>query len=568
MLHHPKVQIFSLVLVLGSISHAQDLPQCSTQRVNGDCAWIFDRLDPISPPTIQMRPDAHVHVSVAGALPYETLTLDPQTFQAIAPSDQTQGLVTAIMPSLKGISTPSVSGEFKAQIEAPIAIPEDVAKVKEDLLKLASYLDNPFPDIQTFVLNAEMFYGQIQEAVAPLPRPRDEKGIAKRPSTIPQKTPSPWDHYSKWRALVLCELSAPECIGSDVPQFSDLIASGSSIQTNLTPPPQDKPTSPSPPPPLRFDSVRFDSLAAETEKDIRALKPGDHPEEFVKLLGALQKREKLLIKAVPTYAAAWLPAVTAINKDLQTYFVNIKETGGATVKAPVEIGDIEDPRYLSKNVRSNTRFLGRSVTYSVNSVNQIGVTTTAVATTSQKTSIATLTVLYADPIFEVSTGALFSALPSRTFANQTLVNVKPGTIPTTGDIIITESKSRPIVIPYVAANWRLGHDFSIGGRRSAIYFTTGVGFNAYNTTAEYAAGPSLSWRMIMVSPLFYIGHDTHLTQGETVGQVWCNSSAAAGSATACVGSPPSPSIKYYWRGAFALGIGIRVPTFFGSITGH
>jgi hypothetical protein len=298
------------------------------------------------------------------------------------------------------------------------------------------------------------------------------------------------------------------------------------------------------------------------------LKPDDHPEKYAAMLADLQAREVLLVKAVPAYAAAWLPGITAINKDLQTYFINIKETAGAGAKDLLELGYIDDPRRLSDHVQSSTRFLGRLVTYSVNSVNQIGVTTTAVATTAQRTSIATLTVLYADPIFEVSTGVLFSTLPNRTFANQTLVNVMPGTVPTTGDIIITQSIIRPIVLPYVAANWRLGHNFLIEGRRSAVYFTTAVGFNAYNTTAEYAVGPSLSWRMIMLSPLFHIGHDIHLTQGETVGQVWCNSSASAGSPTACTGAPPAPSSKTYWRGAFAFGVGIRVPTSFGTTAGH
>jgi len=559
---------FGLVLLLASLGRAQQLPKCSTQKVNGDCAWVFDRLDPLSPPTIQMRPNARVHVTVVGPLPYETLTLDPQSFQAIAPADQTQGFVTALMPSLKGVTTPTVSPQFKAKLEMHVTVGNDVQQVKNDLLTLASYLDNPFPDIQTFVMNAENFYGQIQEAVAPLPRPRDATGTPVRPATIPMATPFPWNSYAEWRTVVLCELSAPECAPEVKVLFRDVLVTGMSVQTSLTPPPQDKPTVPPPPPPLRFDTQRFDSLATKISQEISSLKPEDHPDKYTAMLADLQTREVLVVKAVPAYAAAWLPGITAINKDLQTYFVNIKETAGTVATDFLELGCIDDPRRLSDHVQSNTRFLGRLVTYSVNSVNQIGVTTTAVATTAQKTSIATLTVLYADPIFEVSTGVLFSTLPNRTFANQTLVNVMPGTIPTTGDIIITQSIIRPIVLPYVAANWRLGHDFLIDGRRSAIYFTTAVGFNAYNTTAEYAIGPSLSWRMIMLSPLFHIGHDIHLTQGETVGQVWCNSSASAGSPTACTGAPPAPSSKTYWRGAFALGVGIRVPTSFGTTAGH
>lgn len=319
---------------------------------------------------------------------------------------------------------------------------------------------------------------------------------------------------------------------------------------------------------MKFDKATSDALASTVDNEIKALLPGDQPEIYAAELVKLQAREVSLIAATPAYAAAWLPGVTAINKDLQTYFVNLKETASATYINNVEVGYIDDPHRLSLQVANITRLLGRPVTYSINAVNQIAVMTTAVPTTAQKTSVATITVLYGDPIFEVSTGAILSFLPNRTFANQTLVNTNTSGIPATGNIIITQSLIRPIVIPYVGANFRLGHDFLVGRRRSAVYFTTAVGFNGYNTTAEYAVGPSFSWRMIMLSPLFHIGHDVHLTQGETVGEVWCNTAAAPGSPTACSGAPPAPSSKSFWRGSFALGIGIRVPTSFGTTTGH
>jgi hypothetical protein len=133
----------------------------------------------------------------------------------------------------------------------------------------------------------------------------------------------------------------------------------------------------------------------------------------------------------------------------------------------------------------STRFLGRQVTYSVNAVNQIAVLTTAVPTSGQKSSVATITVLYVDPIFEVSTGALLSTMPNRTFANQTLVTGNSGGLQTTGNVVISQSIIRPIVLPYAAANWRIGHDFLMPDKhRGAVYFTTAVAFNAYNTTAE------------------------------------------------------------------------------------
>lgn len=513
-----------------------------------------------------MRSNARISISVVRPLAYEALSLDPQSFQAIAPSDQTQGFLAAIIPSLKGVTTPSVTSQFFFKVETDSS---DVTKVKDNLIALQKQLDSPFPELQSFLSNAQVFYAQIQEAVLPLPRPRTNQNNPKRIAAIPGNTPYPWSSYSDWATLILCELSQAECTDNIAP-FTDLMTTGASVQNSLTPSPPATSTTPPEPPPLTFDITKFNAQVAETVKDIDKLKPDDHPEQYLKELNALKQREGLLIKEVPVYAATWLPGVTAVNKDLQTYFVNIKETAGNKPGNVLDLGFIDDPKHISQDAgtATSTKFLGRLVTYSINAINQVSVLTTAVPTTAQKTSVVTISVIYSAPRLEVSTGFLLSWLPNRTFANQTTVNVSAGSIPTTSNIVLTQSIIRPIVLPYAAANIRLGNDFTIRQRRAAIYWTTAIGFNAYNTTAEYAVGPSLSWRMIMLSPLFHIGHDTHLTQGETVNQIWCNTAAPAGSATACVGTPPAPSSKTFWRGAFAFGIGIRVPTSFGTTAGH
>jgi hypothetical protein len=125
----------------------------------------------------------------------------------------------------------------------------------------------------------------------------------------------------------------------------------------------------------------------------------------------------------------------------------------------------------------------------------------------------------------------------------------------------------PLVIPFAAANYRISPEYNwLGGRRNAFYATLGVGLNPYNTQVEYVGGFSFSWRYLMFSPLYHLGHGTHPTQGEQVGQIWCVYGAAAGSnPPPCAGGPPpSPSTKNYWTGAFALGISVRIPTTFSS----
>ena len=262
-------------------------------------------------------------------------------------------------------------------------------------------------------------------------------------------------------------------------------------------------------------------------------------------------------------------AVANIDKDLGTYFFNIQEAHA--VGCCGSVGTITDPQNVKgqRNVQLS-KFLGRQVVYAVSAVNQVGTSSASVITPAQKKAILSITVVYADPIFEVSAGNLFSMLPSRSFANQTTVTQTPGSSPTQGNVVIAQTISRPTDVLFAAGNWRLGHDFLWpDSRRGAMYFTASAGLNVNNTAAEFGVGPSISWRSLMFSVLYDWGHDVRLTQGEYVGQIWCNQSAASsnGSIPKCNGQPPAPSTEKYWRGAIAFGLSVRVPTIFGGGSG-
>jgi len=204
----------------------------------------------------------------------------------------------------------------------------------------------------------------------------------------------------------------------------------------------------------------------------------------------------------------------------------------------------------------------------VNTVNEVATFRASVPSPTQKKSIVTITVVYADPRFEVSAGAFFSTLPDRSFANQTTVTQNPPAVPTPGNVVITQTIQRPEIVPFVGANFRLGPEgLWPDGRRRAFYLTTAISLNPYNTTAEFGLGPSISWRSIMFSGLLHVGHDVRLTQGEFVGEIWCNQPAANGSIPKCSGSPPIPSPEKYWKAGFAFGISVRVPTVFGGGAG-
>ena len=254
-------------------------------------------------------------------------------------------------------------------------------------------------------------------------------------------------------------------------------------------------------------------------------------------------------------------AVANIDKDLGSYLLNINVS---YIVAPRDsIGTIVDPR--DENVQRNTqlnKFLGRQVVFAINAVNEVAASATSV-TLAQKKPVVTITVLYADPIFEASSGALFSMMPNRSFMNQTIVTQNPGSPPTQGNVVIAQTISRPTVVLFAGGNFRLGQDFLWPDhRRGAFYFSTTVGLNVNNTEAEFGFGPSISWRSTMFSVLYDWGHDIRLTQGEYIGEIWCNMSGSSGSIPKCAGPPPSPSTEKYWRGVLAFGISVRVPSVF------
>jgi hypothetical protein len=569
---HGSVTVLTMILLCPHWCRAQENPPtyCSTQKVNGDCVINVDRNYPVTLPTIQMRSGKKVLINVVNPLPFEALTLDPQSLQAISGTDQIASFFSSVFSSLKGVSA---GAQYSAQMSMELSPKESdndvVQQIMQDLKAMQELIGAPQARIDAFTQDAIVIYAQLQEALSPIPRPRGADGKIVRPAGVPSFTPDPWANYSNWQPVMLCEFSAAKCPANDrdypkdapQPRIQDMISAAGFLQVQMTLPPPAPPGATNYP---IFDIASFNQKTAEVSKLIAGLPPEEQG-QFIAKLGALQSQKAVLLASIPAYAAA----VSAISKDFQTYFVNILQTNAKFDRSTVTVlGEIRDPRRQSPQNSISTKLLGQQVTFVVNAVNEISSPGTSIPTATQKNAIVTITILYADPKFEVSTGVLFSTLSNRTFANQTTVTQNLGGVPTLGNVVIAGTTIRPIVLPFVGANWRLGHDFLWpDSRRGAIYFSGGVGFNAYNTTAEYVVGPSFSWRSIMLSALLHGGHESHLTQGEFVGQIWCNSSTASGTVPLCSGAPPSPSTAYHWAPAFAIGLSVRIPSMFSGSSG-
>lgn len=562
-----------LLAVFLSCDKAHAQKECSTEKVNSDCTITIDRNYPITPPTIQVHPGHMVVVVVKNPQVFESISLDPQTLQAVIGTDQTSGLVTGAVPYLKLVvgSTKSdlrASTELRGRAEMSgvnlIQPPPEITKVQDDLKHLDDLLTALDIKIQEFTGNATKVYLQLQEILSPLPRPvvtdtAAQTQVPVRDERLPATMP--WgSNFPVWQKLLLCELGPVCAEDSPPPSFKNILGLASRFQATL---PGAPPTPGSTPDITLWNDNAFQSAVTTTQSDIGALQPADR-EKYVNLLNELIARKA----NIATYNAA----ITGIAKDLSTYFFNISQVDvPTTIPAQLAVGEIHDPK-RSKDPKDknelNSKLLGLQVTFSVTAVNEVSTSVTSVPGPAAKKPIATITVLYADPIFEVSAGAFFSTLPNRSFANQTLVTQNPGASPTPGNVVIAETITRPTIVPFAGANFRLGPAFTwLGRRRGAFYLTGAVGANTYNSTAEFGVGPSVSWRAIMFSALYHIGHDTRLTQGEQVGEVWCNSTAATATVPKCSGSPPSPTSEKYWTGGFAFGISVRVPSVF-SASGH
>jgi hypothetical protein len=571
---------------------------CSTEKINGDCVLNIDRMYPIAMPTFQMHPGCHITVNVYHPFHFETLTLDPGTAQALQASDQGAALVAAAIGNTKGFSlTTSVAGttalshsQFamlsirREESESTEQETENRVAVKKNLATLNTMVTDALTPVYQYISHAKIIYAQVREIESSVPRPVDANGKAKQALSVPKWTYSPWSDYANWRRLLLFELSGrvsyraddkPDIFSPPTEEvgqpkvFKNVFSEASDLLARVpTPDPKDSTKTILPTNPL-FDSSSFDNLAKTTQDAIHALPQGEQ-NQYQEILDQLKLAETDIITAL-----ASLPgAITAIEKDFQVYTNNItlwngddpSQTGieASNGGEQVSLGRIPDPISSDKTLATYNA-LGRQIAYTVNAVNQVATSTLAVPTATQKQAVVTITALYADPRFEVSAGAFVSSLPNRSFSNYTNVNIVSG-IPTPFNIKIIESTSRPELLPFAAGNWRFGREYLMPGqRRGAFYGTAAVALNPYNSLPEFGGGVSFSWRSFMFSPLYHLGHSVQLTQGETVGEVWCvYGNASTATPPGCSPPPPAPSTKTYWTGAFAFGIGIRVPTSFSS----
>jgi hypothetical protein len=575
-------------------AHAQS---CSTEKVNHeDCHITIDRRYPVTLPTIQMSPGKRVTVYVDDPLEFETLSLDETGATALPGTDQTAAILTAGVPNFKGFVTSNVTIPAPTEF-APLALPNleggnpDQAQmdvINNELAVMRSMLvagqagPSDDPNNAKLYQDIRIVYAQLNQALAPIPKPGSDASESFVPPPDAPVTPNPWKDYTNWRNCVLYELAGGDTDGVNcqtpssphpvLPSFNNVLGRISLIQGRLpATPPAAAPVDP------LFDQATFDALAKHVKSDIEKLTvPANRTAETM----ALQKLKEIEDN-VNSKIAVLASTLTNVQKDFLTYYQNVYLAIHAVPqRATTEhhqtlsysiVGTIGDPQAARpiNNPFLYARFLGRQAVFSVNAVNNISTTQTSVTVASARISIATVTVLYADPRLETSAGAIVSFVHNRTFATQTITKPPAGSTLIAGDIVIAQTKTDPEVVPFVALHYRLFNDYLMPDhRRGAFYATAWVGLNPYSTVPEYGGGPTFSWRSLMLSFLYNRAHQTALISGESQGQVVCSPTATAGATPPpCTPAPPAPITRTNAINAFAIGLSVRLPTSFTAGTG-
>jgi len=603
-------------------------PVCSTEKVNGNCFVNIDRKYAITTPTFKLHRGSHITVCVFHPFPFETLTLDPGPASAYQGTDQAAALVTSLLTYGKGAvfgttsyttvnATSQKDYEFNLQFDSklgklfsestsrlnaesnPSRVTELEKQVSQELKDLNSTLTDAIRPVVTYFHDTNSIYAQIREVESALPRPvADVHNTELLAQGVPAHRANPWSDYHAWKTQITSDLRGQ---GSESTTLLDGLP-GPCYDKATDPAPPKGPWLPSPricpkgttnktaqPPqtPLGIPAS-YDVLDRTMLTDFAQLSallpdctpgqpnPSEDCQQYLKIkdsIAVLSDRHNRVAQALSD-ATDLLPGIlTKITSDMQTLYENIYLTPD-TAPESVEVGVIPGPDSVApadaeeKKILTVYKALAPTITYTLNEQNQIANSLLGLPAATQKQSVAAITALYAAPRFEASAGAFFSWLPNRTFSNVTNVAVTGG-VPAPTSIQIQMTKTTPpLVVPFAAANYRISPEYAwLGGRRSAFYLTAGVGLNAYDTQVEYPAGFSFSWRYLMISPLYHLGHSTHLINGEMVGQTWCqygNGATATSTPPVCAGAPPVPATKSYWTGQFAIGISVRVPTTYAS----
>ena len=523
-------------------------PECSLAKTNRSCWIVIDRSHLFAPPTIQMYPGSELTVWLKNPRYFERYFLDYQSSQVTPSPDVTSAIVAPLLTPLaklslahasKGAPKCAASDISLSQLDSSQHVKDNQGLYIACLVKFANDAKEIYSDLEV-VASPDAYWNKVPTI------PVDNSVASTKLKTIKDK------------------------IGDRV--ASELALSGSlslALKNAQTLPPATTKTATSPAPATATaGSVTITTpTSVTTTITTIAGTAGAAGSTSTSTTSATASYDNESIEILEELNAV-LASANAIATDLVGYGARIADlpdpastidlfncsdrktryttTGAGSEEPCVEVAYSSDKPETVKGAQAFSKQMVRQISFSLDSLNWVANFREAVPGATVKKALSPITIVFGDSRWEASAGALFSALPNRSFAISPVY-----TNGTVTDKQVTTNVVRPTVVPFAAANYRISHDL-VGPRwRMAWYVTGAVGINPNTLSADFAAGPSLSFRSLMFSPLWHYGHDVRLTQG-----LYVNESLGASSSGGV-------TTQNYWTSSFAIGISIRTPALIG-----
>jgi hypothetical protein len=480
---------YALPLAVAQTDLCGDIPPvanpCSFTALNGNCTLTIDRLRPVTPPTIYARHGSVITVTVLHHSPFEDLTLDLKSATATVPTDTFKSVFDALSPTLQRAE------EVLLGVTLPARVPQTTTTEIEDILKE-----------QNALLAAIMNH-------APITRAQDALSLIQKATQAPpgniclleKYQQNPWVNFDAWKTKVDQGLDSALTINFSGATNLDAV---DNLMATLA---------------GRIDALKQDE--ATSDKRATLTSNQDKLDAAWEALRPTLLKLQLLKTVVDSYPKQNNPFTNTIgdfqsgNKnDLnEQWTLDYANSLSAKVKSAVA----DPPKDSDAAVLSN-------------------LTTPP----PDKQPVVTFTVLYqTPPRIEVSTGLMVPLLSYHSYSSAGVST--SGTI--TG-YVVQESKTYTVV-PVAQVNF-VAHEWIIKQQRAALFGTVAVGYNPATSNVEFGAGPSFSWRTIVLSGLLDIGRDKKLAGGFTVGESLGTTSV-------------TPLTSTVWSVKPAIGISVRIP---------
>jgi hypothetical protein len=499
---------------------------CSYTAINGDCTLTRSRTAPAVPPTIHVRHGHTVTVRILDPLPFEHLTLDEKLKSEQVPVDQLSAGFTALTGALSGFAVShlfiaNVAGVDPADSHCP---PQGVPRPLsgQQILDCQKFLadrandainngpDAIHPSLTQWAVNALKKVHALFQPVPPHPT-----------ADMPTSTLS----WQGWK--------------DDFDRGADNALGTPAIPAT--------PTAPAiPANPGSFDADDFARRLALLDVDIA--EAADRKSADVRELATIGAQEKKLEAAVSSLTTlkqkmnALRTKVDALTPDadpvtlsipddaandkndvLETWDLNA-ENKLAKIAALVKADKIPDAASAEENTLTDKAAKSTVIEFNIDFVNQ--------------------------PHFEISTGLLVPFKPYHTYTvglSQASATAPPGATPNCppNDCPVVLQTLTNAVVPDVSVNILPFGEGVVRQQRMAFMLSAAAGYNTANTSAAFGFGPSIAWRMIVISPLAVLSRDQQLAGGYVLGQ-------SAGTAT-------TPMTTNVWKFNPSIGISLRIP---------